>query len=413
MLGGLVLLACAPVYVLACLTFFSLGTWTPDQALGMLVQLAAFFAFPVVGALIVTQRPSNTVGWIFCAIGLGTAFTSFSAAYVQHALATNAGGAFAFGLIDAVGTAVWSLNLGLGLLLLSAFPDGKPLPGAWRLAFWVDVVTVAAVVLADLVHPGPLEANGLAVNPLGIAVLGPVLPAIDTAGHLLFIPLVLVAVASVIVRFRRAAGTQQSQIKWFAYGSGLLVLIIAITVIASDALTPSGQVSSNSVLSNVGFSLAFVMLPAGAGIAVLRYRLYDIDVLINRTLVYGSLTLALAAVYFGSVAAIQSLATRLTGERTLPPAAVVAPTLLIAALFAPLRRRLQRFIDRRFYRGKYDAAETLATFGAALRSEVDLPRLNEHLLTAVEEAMQPAHLSLWLQPSEGRAGRPRRERGQV
>jgi hypothetical protein len=401
-LGVLVLLACMPVYVLAALIFFMTRGGSPNQAathdqiLGLFIQLGAFAAFPVVGALIVSQRPSNTVGWIFCAIGLGTAFTSFSAGYIQHALTTHADAQLATGLVDAVGNAVWILNLGLGSLLLSVFPDGKPLRGSWRVIFWATAAAVAATVFASLVQPGPLETGGRVVNPLGIWALGSILSAIDTVGHLLFIPLVLVAVASVIVRYRRAEGVQRQQIKWFAYGAGMMVLVIAVTLVASDALTPAGQDSSNSVIANVGFSLAFVMLPLGAGIGVLRYRLYDIDVLINRTLVYGSLTAILAAVYFAVVIAFQALAQALTGQRSLPPPVIVASTLLIAALFQPFRALLQRFIDRRFYRRRYDASKTLADFGQTLRGEVDLSRLNEHLLSTVEETMQPAHVSLWL-----------------
>jgi hypothetical protein len=414
-LGVLVLLACMPVYVLAALIFFMTRggspnqAATPDQILCLFIQLGAFAAFPVIGGLIVSQRPSNTVGWIFCAIGLGTAFTSFSAGYIQHALTTHADTQLATGLVDAVGNAVWILNLGLGSLLLSVFPDGKPLRGPWRVIFWATVAAVAATVLASVVQPGPLETGGRVVNPLGIAALDSVLSAIDTVGHFLFIPLVLVAVASVIVRYRRAEGVQRQQIKWFAYGAGLLVLVIAVTLVASDALTPAGQNPSNSVISNVGFSLAFVMLPLGAGIGVLRYRLYDIDVLINRTLVYGSLTLALAAVYVASVALMQALASRLTGQHALPPAAVVVSTLLIAALFSPLRRRLQRFIDRRFYRARYDTARTLERFAATLRSEVDLRDLSDHLVGVVDETMCPAHLSLWLRPHERVSGQQRGE----
>jgi hypothetical protein len=151
---------------------------------------------------------------------------------------------------------------------------------------------------------------------------------------------------------------------------------------------------------NIGFG--FVLLPVGAGIGVLRYRLYDIDLIINRTLVYGSLTLILAGVYFGGVIGAQAVVQALTGQRSLPVYVIVASTLLIAALFTPLRRRLQRLIDRRFFRAKYDSARGLERFAATLRQDIDLAELNDHLVGVVEETMQPAHVSLWLRPLSAR-----------
>ncbi|HEX6797531.1 MAG TPA: hypothetical protein VF116_07450 [Ktedonobacterales bacterium] len=387
-LGMLVLLICATAYAVALVAFASADA-TPGQQLTTLVQLAGFFAYPVVGSLIVSRRPSNTVGWIFCAIGLGTGTTAFSAGYIQHALAAQADAQLATGLIDAVGNGIWSLNLGLGVLLLLLFPDGRPLSRAWRVVFWAAMVTIAAVSLADLLMPGPLEADGRVVNPLGIGIAHPLLVAVDFVGHLLFLPLVLLAVASVIVRYRRAAGVPRQQIKWFAFGAAAMVLIIVVTVVAVP--------DPNSPLGTIGFALAFATLPIGAGIGVLRYRLYDIDVIINRTLVYGLLTVLLAAVYFGSVIGMQRIV-RLVADPQAEqnPLIIVVSTLLIAALFTPLRGRLQRFIDRRFYRAKYDSARTLARFGAALRTETDLDGLTEHLVSAVDETMRPGHVSLWL-----------------
>jgi len=396
MLGILVLGFCTIAYVIALIGFRLAGE-TPAEQLVSFVQLAEFFTYPVVGTLIVTRRPSNTVGWIFCAIGLGTGTTAFAAAYVQHALAVHADAQLATGLIDALGTGMWILNLGLGALLLLLFPDGKPLRRGWRAVFWLCVVTIIATPLADLLMPGPLETGGRVINPLGFSAARQVLVAVDTIGHLAFLPLVLLAVASIIVRYRRAAGIQRQQIKWFALGATAMVLLIVVTLVAAP--------DQNSPLSTIGFALAFAMLPLGAGIGVLRYRLYDIDIIIRRTLIYGALTAVLLAIYFGSIVAMQQVVRAIFGEAaTRQPVLIVLSTLLIAALFSPLRNALQRGIDRRFFRSKYDAARTLERFAVTLRSDLDLAELRGHLVRVVEETLQPAHVSLWLRQEPSSAG---------
>ena len=392
------LLVCGVAYVVAMVAFAAARA-TPGQQLTTLVQLAGFFAYPVMGSLIVSRRPSNTVGWIFCAIGLGTATTAFSAGYTTYALAAHLDRQLATGVIDALGNGVWSANLGLGVLLLLLFPDGRPLSRLWRVITWIAVAAIAASVLTDLLHPGPLESNGRVVNPLGVSAAAPLFNAVDFAGHLLMPPLVLLAVASVIVRYRRASGVQRQQIKWFALGAAAMVAIIVVTVLAVP--------DQNSAPSTIGFALAFATLPIGAGIGVLRYRLYDIDVLINRALVYGSLTILLAAVYFASVVGMQRLASAVAGvQASANPLIIVLSTLLIAALFTPLRRRVKRIIDRRFYRAKYDAAKTLAAFAATLRSETDLRALSDHLVGVVDETMRPEYISLMLLPSQWRGTSP-------
>jgi hypothetical protein len=209
------------------------------------------------------------------------------------------------------------------------------------------------------------------------------------------IPLVLLAtiiacIVAVVLRFRRAQGGERQQLKWFAYGmtlSGLMLIAIIILIFANV----------NGGASGTFFYLAVICIPISAGIAILKYRLYDIDVLINRTLIYGILTAVLALAYFTSILIFQYLLSSFTRGSQVP---IVGSTLVIAVLFQPLRHRIQSIIDRRFYRSKYDATRTLADFSARLRSEVDLQQLSEHLLTAVQETMQPAHVSLWLRPFE-------------
>jgi hypothetical protein len=393
LLAWLGLLVCAVGAGASYVLFAASGT----VGLSFFATILSFLAFPAIGALIVSRRPKNTVGWIFCAIGLGTGATAFSAGYVQHALATGADAQLATGLLDAVGNGMWVVNLGLGSLLLYLFPDGRLPSRRWRPFFWLDVAALVVTSLSDLLRPGPLEQVGerqLVANPLGIAAATPLLDAGDVIGHVLLVPLVLAAIVSLIVRYRHAHDAQRRQIKWFVYGAALMALLIAVTA----SIFPE-----QSVGSSLGFGVAFVMLPLGAGIGVLRYRLYDIDVIINRTLVYGSLTALLAALYFASVIGMQQLVRLVSGTQAENnPLVIVLSTLLIAALFTPLRRRLQGGIDRRFFRAKYDAAKTLEQFAASLRSEIELTELRKHLMEAADVTMRPAHVSLWLaQPKRG------------
>jgi hypothetical protein len=215
-------------------------------------------------------------------------------------------------------------------------------------------------------------------------------------------PVLYVAVAlAVFVRLRRAIGVERQQIKWFAYAAAASVIATTLAY-----LIP-GVMDTPLWFERVGFALNIATIPAipaAIGIAILRYRLYEIDIIINRTLVYGSLTVMLALVYFGGVTATQAIFHTLTGQERQPQLAVVVSTLVIAALFNPLRRRIQSFIDRRFYRSKYDAAKTLEAFSAQLRDETDLNALSDDLVGVVKETMQPAHVSLWLRPEASPKG---------
>jgi hypothetical protein len=202
----------------------------------------------------------------------------------------------------------------------------------------------------------------------------------------------IVASLSVLVRLRRARGVQRQQIKWYAYAAALLAGSAALPYVVSETL----NIWWLQWVAFVPAVFGVASLPVAVGIAILKYRLYDIDILINRTLVYGSLTALLALVYFGGIVVLQRVFVVLTGEKS--TLAVVASTLVIAALFNPLRRRVQAFVDRRFYRRKYDAAKTLEAFSAKLRDETDLDALSDDMVGVVRETMQPAHVSLWLRP---------------
>ena len=270
------------------------------------------------------------------------------------------------------------------------FPDGHPPSHRWRPVAWLGGLSIGLTVVLYTIVYWPERGPAL--------VTGDEMPS--HASHVLQVlvdfiafPMMLVglgAVISVLVRFRRARGDERQQIKWFASAAALSLLWIIVFGQSTRGL-PEAIVA-------LSFLLVIPSIPIATGIAILRYRLYDIDLIINRTLVYGSLTLMLALVYFGGVTVTQALFTALTGQEEQPQLAIVVSTLVIAALFTPLRRRIQSFIDRSFYRRKYDAAKTLEEFSMKLRDDTDLDALSDDLVGVVRETMQPAHVSLWLHP---------------
>jgi len=241
--------------------------------------------------------------------------------------------------------------------------------------------------LLSALSPGPISVGlGLIRNPLGVESLPSFIKGVERVVN----TLLFAAVISLFVRLRRARGLERQQIKWFVYATALTICGGILTYPVSEVI---GSVWLKWI-SFVPFIVGVMAIPISMGIAILRYRLYDIDILINRTLVYGLLTATLVAIYFGAVVLLQRLFVALTGEKS--TLAVVASTLLIAALFTPLRRRIQYFIDRRFYRKKYDARKTLEAFSTKLRDETDLQALNDDLVGVVRETMQPVYVSLWL-----------------
>jgi hypothetical protein len=265
----------------------------------------------------------------------------------------------------------------------------------WRPFVWLVVITALAAVFARAFSPGPLEGFPGIRNPLGINDLGGLLPIIARAWEVVgLILVVVVSTASLLVRVRRGRGEERQQVKWLLYAATLL----SVTGLLGLTVEPIGRGWVGLVLITLGF----LAVPVAIGIAILRYRLYEIDIIINRTLVYATLTAALAAIYFGGIVVSQRLFVLLTDQQS--TLAVVASTLLIAALFNPLRRRIQSFTDRRFYRRKYDAQKTLETFSIKLRDETDLEALSGDLEGVVRETMQPAYVSLWLRPDKASKG---------
>src|SRR5215210_585915 len=342
--------------------------------------------FAVVGALLVAKRPANLIGWLMSAASLvvGVSAGETYAAYVM----TTRGRPDWLAVVGAWANSwYWLLFLVLVFVYLPLlFPDGR-LPSRR----WLPVAVLPGIGLAAMVVLGALTETlrGQNIdyridNPIGIEGLAHVedLPVLFVFGGL-FVAGAIGAIVSVVVRFRRSRGTERQQLKWFAYAAA------PIPIIPLSDYVPT-------VIDAVAFGWVLIGLPAAIGIAVLRYRLYDIDLVINRTLVYGALTAVLAALYFGGVIVLQDAFRALTGGET--QLAVVASTLAIAALFGPLRRRIQEFIDRRFYRRKYDASRTLDVFSLKLQGRTDLNTLSDDLLEVIQETMQPAYTSLWLRP---------------
>jgi hypothetical protein len=350
--------------------------------------LLAFVSFLLVGVLIASRRPENPVGWMFCLIGLASVWEFFAQEYAFYALVTQPGtlpgGAWMAWTRLWTATSMWAL-LSFALLL---FPTGRLPSPRWRPFAWSAAVAFILVGVLLVFEPSRLQAG--VPNPTGIERAAGLIQMSMNILFLVVVGIVFATAASVIVRFRRARGAERLQLKWLTYAVGLLATSAGVGFL-------NVQVLNNRVIEFVAATLGFVAIAAitaAVGVAILRYRLYEIDILINRTLVYGSLTAMLALLYFGGVTLLQGILRTFSGQES--TLAVVASTLAIAALFGPLRRRVQGFVDRRFYRKKYDAAKTLAAFNARLRDETDLGTLGRDLMGVVRDTIQPEHVSLWL-----------------
>jgi hypothetical protein len=417
-------MACVAVIALALILDFVTVyvPLEPQERLGPgLAVLAGVLslAYPTVGALIASRLPTNPIGWIFCGVGLLYAVRRFTEAYADYALLVNFAlpwGEYVAWFTTWVGFAGPILA---GVFLMLLFPDGRLPSHRWRIVAWSAVCGAVLTVLGDAFTPGQLRTHPYVENPFGVVgVIGGGLTTFEffaaslVFGTTLLLATSLAALCSLIVRLRRGRGDERQQIKWFLYAAVPAVIFLGPALLDAMLL----HFSSNFLLFDTAYNynvivswdflyfsiygalFAALVVPVFTYIAILKYRLYDIDVVINRTLVYGSLTAIVALIYFGGVATTQALFRALTGQEQQPQLAIVVSTLVIAALFNPLRRRIQSFIDRRFYRRKYDAAKTLDAFSIKLRDETDLEALSDDLVGVVRETMQPAHVSLWLRP---------------
>jgi hypothetical protein len=357
-----------------------------------ILSLATVLTFSVVGAVVASRHPRNTIGWIFCTMGLVVGLNTLAGGYAEYCLASGSGP-------RSLGeTAAWFSSWSWIPLvfvptsfLLLLFPDGRPPSPRWRPVAWCAGLGISGFVVGYALEAGPLEDFPQIANPYGID--SPIVEVVGVAAGIAVGGSMVASAVSLVMRLRCGGSEQRQQIKWLTYGGAVVVGTIFV---AGFIAIWSAEVSI------VVISLALLGLPIFTGIAIVRHRLYDIDLLINLTLVYGSLTATLALVYVGGAVGLQAALRAVTGQES--SVAVVASTLVIAALFNPLRRRVQGFVDRRFYRRKYDAAKTLAAFNARLREETDLQALSGDLVGVARETVQPEHASLWLRPEAVRKG---------
>jgi hypothetical protein len=333
--------------------------------------------YSVIGAIIASRLPAHPIGWICCAIGFMGAVTTFCGEYAAHALLAHPEPLLGGKVMLWLGLWVWILMFGLIEFLLFLFPTGRLPSTRWRPLAWLSaaLTLMAAILMAispdavlDTLGPSGMGRISLP-SPLGVEGL----PNLYLPVQTLVLLLGGVAAASVVVGRRGARGVERQQIKWLLYAGAIFFVG---NVLKNTVFSPLGQVSWGLWVGYVLVGIGGLGGPIAIGLAILRYRLYEIDTLINRTLVYGVLTGMLIAIYFGVVAAAQEIFRVLTGQADQSHLAIVVSTLVIAALFTPLRRRIQSFIDRRFYRRKYDAAKTLEAFSAKLRDQTDLDALN-------------------------------------
>lgn len=386
---GWSLCAFATLLVVISIVFSVLNGDVPDQGdYGTAfdaISAVALLAFPVVGAVVVSRHPGNLVGWLFCVVGIPFGISGVAYGWGAYGLFAHPG---------ALPGAEWGAWLGSWLfapslfavpaLLFLLFPDGRPPSARWRPVAWLVLASVAATTIGSALMPGRLTEppfKGIE-NPAGVEAAGGAIEAVSFAGFFALFIGILLGAGALIARFRRSRADEREQLKWFAAAGAMFALAVIVAI--------SPWFGSSDTNGQLLILLTFAAIPIAAGVAILKYRLYDIDRVINRALVYGALTATLAAGYLGCVLLAQLVIGAESGL------AVAISTLAMAALFRPARARIQAAVDRRFYRRRYDAAVTLEAFGARLREQLDLDALGADLRGVVQDTVQPAHVSLWL-----------------
>jgi hypothetical protein len=365
-----------------------------SQTTGDLAFALTFLPYGWLGARIVPRQPNRRMGWLLCALGLQGGLASFASEYAIYGLVTRPGavpGAAAMAWLTFWAAPVLLLLLAALLLL---FPTGRPVSPRWRWVFWLAGVGNLLFVTSSL-SLWPLRGVAL----LGIRSPEPTgdLKVLYSVGSMAAMVAVLAAAASLVVRFRRARGVERQQLKWLAYAAALVVLGFPLLVAAE------GVIRAPELVADIASAVLVLPIPVAVSVAVLRYRLYDIDRIINRTLIYGLLTVLLGLGYAGAVLLLGQLLGR---DSSL---AVAGATLAVIGVFQPARRRIQQAVDRRFNRRRYDAAKTIEAFSARLREQVDLDTLLADLLAVVEQTMEPTQASLWLRPPRTNSGVLRRQ----
>ena len=377
------------------------GAWGGSGVLGEVVFGMVILTFPLVGLLILRRQPRNTIGWVLQAIGLVWAVNGVADSYATYGMVVAPGAVPGPEVVAAVNEAAWIPAIGLmGTFLFLLYPDGHLPSPRWRPVAWVSAATMVLGTAAITFMPGVMEESPVpqTENPLGWQAGEPFLVGLVVV-VLPLLPLsILACAASLVRRFRGSRGVERLQLTWLASAGATVALLYAVTmlgVLVTDVTDVSAPDAAWLRALQLVSLLSFALVPLAIGIAILRHGLYEIDVVINRALVYGGLTATLLGVYLGSVLLLQLVLSPVTKQSDL---AVAGSTLAVAALFGPARRRLQRVVDRRFYRSRYDAARTLEEFAERLRHQVDLDAVGTDLRRVVDATVRPAHVSLWLRP---------------
>jgi hypothetical protein len=353
-----------------------------EEAFDTILYGVLTVAFSGTGALIVSAEPRNSIGWVFLAVGLSGAGWELAEGWGHYATDEDLPGGEAG---EWVILWSWVVDFAVLTVVFLLFPDGRLPSPRWRAWLWVLAAATALALPGQALSPDLGSEFSSGTNPMAAESLPTDLML--NAGLTLMLVTLGAAVASLVVRFRRGEYVERQQLKWIATAASLLLGVGVVAIF----------LWYETVLVQIAFALALVSLPLAVGVAILRHRLYDIDVVIRRTVVYGAVTATLAAAYLGSVLLLQLALSPLTEDSGL---AIAGSTLAVAALFRPVLGRVQEIVDRRFYRRRYDAARTLEAFGVRLRDEVELDALNAELRAVVAETMQPAHVSLWLREAQ-------------
>jgi hypothetical protein len=351
-----------------------------------------FLVFAAIGAVLASRRPRNQVAWILCVAPLFLGYTGVARGWYVHTVYADPGSLPLSDLLMWAANWAWIPGFPPLLTLLPLlFPEGRPVTARWRPVGWLCVLAMTSLVLGYAFAPGPLEDYPRVVNPLGLeGADGDVAQMLLNIGFPLLTLAAILSLASLVVRFRRSSGIERQQVKWMAAAAALVVFAWML----NNVLDQGFGINSSFMLP-----LVLLAMPAATAVAVLRYRLYDLGLVVNRALVYGALTATLIASYLGCVLLLQLALGPVTEDNGL---AIAGSTLAAAALFRPARERIQAIVDRRFYRRRYDAAQTVESFSARLRDEVELDALTDDLRGVVADTMQPAHVSLWLRSEAGR-----------
>jgi hypothetical protein len=403
--------AIAIALAFAALVFLILNSSTPgvsnfgSSRIGDALFGVVVLTFPAVGALVASRRPQNPIGWIFVGLGSLFAVAAFANQYALYALLTEPGSLPAGETMAWLGS--WLLLPPLFLaatLLFLLFPEGRLLSRRWVPVVWIVVGAIVLALLGEMFSPHTLEDFQPLTNPYATeGALADALESVANVASILMFVGIVVSATSLVLRFRRATGVERQQLKWVASAAGL----VGATFASGPLLfwyIDDGAVWEPLLL------LAIATIPVTAGFAILRYRLYEIDRIVNRAVVYGAVSALLVGVYFGTVLGLQEVFSSFGGGSDL---AIAVSTLAVAALFRPVRARVQRAVDRRFYRRGYDAQRTLEAFSARLRDEIDIAALHGELTAVVRRTLEPERVSLWLRPAVTDAVTPAGRRGRT